>query len=43
MNNFIGIVVSFAYFFGLLIASQYMPFKTLEGKRKFVHIMLGNW
>lgn len=43
MNNLVGVIVSFVYFFGLLIASQYIPLKTLEGKRKFVHIMLGNW
>lgn len=43
MNNLVGVIISFAYFWGLLIISQYIPLKTLEGKRKFVHIMLGNW
>lgn len=41
--NLLGVFLSFAYFFGLLILSQYMSRLTLEGKRKFVHIMLGNW
>lgn len=43
MKDCVGIIISFAYFFGLLIVSQHIPLKTLEGKRKFVHIMLGNW
>ncbi len=43
MNNLIGVIISYIYFFGLLLISPYLPCKTLEGKRKFVHIMLGNW
>ena len=42
-RNLVGVVASFIYFFGLLIAQRYLPLKTLEHKRKFVHIMLGNW
>ena len=41
--NFWGVVLSFAYFFALLIISQRLSFLSLEGKRKFVHILLGNW
>lgn len=41
--NLIGIFLSFVYFFGLLVISRHMSRLTLEGKRKFVHIMLGNW
>lgn len=41
--NLLGVCLSFAYFFGLLVISQHMPRLTIEGKRKFVHIMLGNW
>lgn len=41
--NFGGVVLSFGYFFALLIISQRISFLSLEGKRKFVHILLGNW
>lgn len=41
--NFLGIILSFGYFFGLLIISQHLNLLSLEGKRKFVHILLGNW
>lgn len=41
--NFWGVVLSFGYFFALLIISQRLSFLSLEGKRKFVHILLGNW
>lgn len=43
MINIIGVLFSFIYFFGLLIVSQHLKKFSLEGKRKFVHIMLGNW
>ena len=32
MKDCVGIIISFAYFFGLLIVSQHIPLKTLEGK-----------
>lgn len=41
--NSLGVVLSFGYFFALLIISQRLSFLSLEGKRKFVHILLGNW
>lgn len=41
--NFWGVILSFGYFFALLIISQRLSFLSLEGKRKFVHILLGNW
>jgi len=42
MFNFIGVIVSFIYFFGLLFIAPIFK-KNLEISRKFVHIMLGNW
>lgn len=41
--NFWGVLLSFGYFFTLLIIAQHLTFLSLEGKRKFVHILLGNW
>lgn len=41
--NCMGVIVSFAYFFGLLLIAPQIPFKTEEARRKFVHILLGNW
>lgn len=41
--NFWGVILSFGYFFALLIIAQRLTFLSLEGKRKFVHILLGNW
>lgn len=43
LENIIGILVSFAYFFGLLFLSIFIQKKNAELARKFVHIMLGNW
>ena len=42
MQNFIGIILSFVYFFGLLFLAKLFK-NNLELSRKFVHIMLGNW
>ena len=42
-KNILGVILSFIYFFGLLLLSQKINVFSLEGKRKFVHIMLGNW
>ncbi len=42
MQDLIGIVISFIYFFGLLFLSKLFK-KNLELSRKFVHILLGNW
>lgn len=41
--NILGVVFSFIYFLGLLFISQRLAFLSLEGRRKFVHILLGNW
>ena len=42
MRDLIGLVASYAYFFGLLFCARFIR-SSVEAFRKFVHIMLGNW
>lgn len=43
MNNFLGIIVSFIYVIGLMVASKYYEKFDKEASRKFIHILCANW
>lgn len=43
MNNILGIIISFTYIAGLMLASKYFEKFDKEGSRKFIHILLANW
>ncbi len=42
MMDYLGIGLSYAYFFGLLFIAKFIK-GDIEISRKFVHILLGNW
>lgn len=43
MNNLVGVITSFGFVEIVLLLSKVLRFSAPERKRKFVHIVLGNW